>query len=79
MLDYSSSIYPLLYRTGGIRPPVRKRSRLALTLVEHEEISRGIVAQQSIRSMAALLEVIFYALLWPVCAFGQQRHPIVSC
>jgi hypothetical protein len=27
----SSSIYPLLARTGGIRPPKRVRSRLALT------------------------------------------------
>jgi len=51
----SSSIYPLLSHTGGIRPTKRTRSRLALTLVEREEISRGIVAQQSIRSMAALL------------------------
>ena len=51
----SSSIYPLLSRTGGIRPAKRTRSRLALTLVEREEISRGIVAQQSVRSMAALL------------------------
>jgi hypothetical protein len=37
----SSSIYPLLSRTGGIRPPERKRSRLALRLSEREEISRG--------------------------------------
>ena len=51
----SSSIYPLLSRTGGIRPPNRKRSNLALTLVEREEISRGIVAERSIRSMASLL------------------------
>jgi hypothetical protein len=39
----SSSIYPLLSRTGGIRPPVRKRSSLALNLFEREEISRGYV------------------------------------
>jgi hypothetical protein len=51
----SSSIYPLLSRTGGIRPPIRKRSPLALTLSEREEISRGIVAQQPIRSMVVLL------------------------
>jgi hypothetical protein len=37
-----SSIYPLLSRTGGIRPPERKRSRLALRLSEREEISRGL-------------------------------------
>jgi IS30 family transposase len=48
----SSSIYPLLSRTGGIRPPVRKRSRLALTLVEREIISRGVAACHSIRAIA---------------------------
>ena len=34
----SSSIYPLLSKTGGNRPPERKRSRLALTLFEREII-----------------------------------------
>ena len=48
----SSSIYPLLSRTGGIRPPDRKRSRLALTLGEREIISRGVAACQSIRAIA---------------------------
>ncbi len=48
----SSSIYPLLSRTGGIRPPVRKRSRLALTPVEREIISRGVAACHSIRAIA---------------------------
>ena len=43
----SSSIYPLLARTGGIRPPDRVRSRLALTLTDREEISRGLRAQMS--------------------------------
>ncbi len=48
----SSSIYPLLYRTGGIRPRDRKRSKLALTLVEREIISRGIATCQSVRAIA---------------------------
>lgn len=48
----SSSIYPLLSRTGGIRPPDRRRSRQALTLVERETISRGIAASRSFRSIA---------------------------
>ena len=52
----SSSIYHQLSPYGGIRPAPRQRSRLALSLSEREEISRGIVAQQSIRSMAALLD-----------------------
>ena len=41
----SSSIYFQLAPYGGIRPARRRRSRLALTLSEREEISRGIVAQ----------------------------------
>ncbi len=48
-----TSIQGVLSRTGGIRPPPRKRSRRALTLAEREEISRGIVAGRSIRSIAA--------------------------
>ena len=51
----SSSIYPLLSRTGGIRPPERRRSHLALRLSEREEISRGLRAQLSLRTIARQL------------------------
>ena len=51
----SSSIYNHLRPTGGIRPVLRERSRLALTLTEREEISRGIAAGQSIRAIARTL------------------------
>jgi len=51
----SSSIYCLVSPHGGIRPAERRRSRLALTLSEREEISRAIVARRSIRSMSRLL------------------------
>ena len=50
-----SSIQGVLAETGGIRPPQRRRSRLTLTLSEREEISRGVVAGRSIRSMAESL------------------------
>ena len=50
-----SSIQNILSQTGGIRPAQRKRSRLALTLAEREEISRGVVAGRSMRSMARSL------------------------
>ena len=40
---------------GGIRPAPRRRSRLALTLAEREEISRGVASARSMRSMARLL------------------------
>ncbi len=51
----SSSIYPLLARTGGIRPAKRVRSCLALTLPEREEISRGLIAKISLRAIAQSL------------------------
>lgn len=51
----SSSVYSVISPTGGIRPPDRKRSRLALTLEEREEISRGLVTGLSIRTIAAQL------------------------
>jgi hypothetical protein len=46
-----SSIQGILARSGGIRPPDRRRSRRALRLSEREEISRGVFAGQSLRSM----------------------------
>ena len=52
----SSSIYSLLQPSGGIRPPTRTRSRLALSLSEREEISRGVASQQSLRCMARRLK-----------------------
>ncbi len=51
----SSSIYGQLSPYGGIRPAPRRRSKLALTLSEREEISRGLAAEQSARSLARLL------------------------
>lgn len=52
---YHPSIEGILAKTGGIRPAPRCRSRWALTLAEREEISRAVVAGQSIRSIAASL------------------------
>lgn len=50
-----SSVERILAESGGICPAKRCRSRLALTLSEREEISRAVVAGQSIRSVAAKL------------------------
>jgi len=49
------SVAGILARTGGIRPPQRRRSKLQLTLSEREDISRGVVAGQSICSIASTL------------------------
>ena len=51
----SSSIFAHIRPSGGIRPFPRRRSRLALTLAEREEISRGLVHGHSLRRIACSL------------------------
>jgi IS30 family transposase len=50
-----SSIQRILSETGGIQPPPRRRSRLALNAAEREEISRAVVSGTSMREIAAKL------------------------
>jgi len=50
-----SSIQRILAETGGIQPAPRRRSRLALTVAEREEISRSLIAGHSIRSVVSRL------------------------
>ena len=51
----SSCIFAHIRPSGGIMPSARRRSRLALTLAEREEISRGLVTDRSVRAMARAL------------------------
>ncbi|MDB4303501.1 IS30 family transposase [Desulfosarcina sp.] len=50
-----SSISRIISITGGIRPPKRRRSRLALSLSEREDISRSLATGSSMRIIAAQL------------------------
>jgi len=50
-----SSVQRVLGETGGIRPARRYRSGRSLSLAEREEISRGVAAGLSLRSIAASL------------------------
>jgi IS30 family transposase len=50
-----NSIRAVLLPRGGIPPVARRRSRLALTLAEREDISRGIASASSIREIACRL------------------------
>lgn len=50
-----TSIGGILARTGGVRPPDRKRAGTALTLADREAISRSIAEGRSIRSVAVQL------------------------
>jgi IS30 family transposase len=69
-----SSIQGILAATGGIRPPERRRSRLALTLAEREQISRGIVAGHSLRSIATSLGRAPSTVSREIQRNGGQRH-----
>ncbi len=51
----SGAIFEHLRPHGGIRPAVRGRSRRVLSLDDREEISRGVAAGVSLRSIAARL------------------------
>ena len=51
-----SSVHRILAERGGIRPAARRRSNRVLTLAEREEISRAVVAGESIRTIADRLE-----------------------
>ena len=51
-----TSIHCLLAHHGGIVPTVRRRSVLALTVVEREDISRGLASGSSLRDIAKRLE-----------------------
>ncbi len=50
-----SSIHTMIEATGGFSPPERRRRRCALTLLEREEISRGLATGESLRAIARRL------------------------
>ncbi|WP_246354701.1 IS30 family transposase [Nocardioides ungokensis] len=49
----TSGVHGYLVRCGGIRPAARRRSTGRLSLLEREEISRGLAAGWSLRTIAA--------------------------
>ena len=69
-----SAVQRVLARTGGIRPPPRCRSQRALSLVEREEISRGVVAGHSLRFIAASLNRAPSTVSREIKRNGGRRH-----
>ena len=53
---WHNSIRGVLLPRGGIPPAARRRSRLALTLAEREDVSRGVASGSSLREMARRLD-----------------------
>ena len=49
---HTGSIFCFLQKSGGIKPVKPIRSKRAFTLLEREEISQGLSANSSIRSIA---------------------------
>jgi hypothetical protein len=68
-----SSINGILAQSGGIRPPERRRSRLALSLTERENISRSLVAGQSIRAIARELGRAPSTISREICRNGGRN------
>ena len=53
---HPGSIHGVVSSNGGIVPLERRRSRLALSPLEREEISRGIAADRSMRKIASSIQ-----------------------
>ena len=51
----TGTVQAVVARSGGVRPPQRRRAADRLTLVEREEISRGVAAGDSARAIAGRL------------------------
>jgi len=71
---YHGSVHGILARSGGIRPASRRRSRLALSLAEREDISRGIASGHSIRFIAASLGRSPSTVSREINRNGGRRH-----
>ncbi len=70
-----TSIRAVLLPRGGIPPIVRRRSRLALTLAEREDISRGIASGSSIREVASRLERAASTVSREIARHGGRFFP----
>jgi IS30 family transposase len=71
---HHSSVRQVLARTGGIRPAARHRADRALTMAEREEISRGLMAGQSIRGVATRLKRAPSTISREVRRNGGRHH-----
>ena len=68
------SVARILMQTGGIRPPKKTRSKRALSLAEREEISRGVVAGCSFRSIAVSLNRAPSTVSREISRNGGRQH-----
>lgn len=69
-----TNLYRVLQATGGIEPPPRTRSPRVLSLGEREEISRGIAAGATFRSIAKTLNRAVSTVSQEVARHGGRRR-----
>src|SRR5688500_17097879 len=71
----ASAIHHVLQSTGGIAPAEQRRSSRVLSLVEREEISRGIAAGYTFRAIARGLNRAASTVSQEVARHGgRQRY-----
>ena len=70
----TGTVRAYLLRCGGIRPVPRRRSPCRLSLAEREEISRGLAAGLSLRTIAAELGRAPSTVSREVATHGGQRR-----
>ncbi len=69
------SIHHVIAENGGVMPRVRQRSKRHLSLAEREDISRGLAAGKSLRSIASELSRAASTLSREVARHGgRQRY-----
>ena len=68
------TVHYTIRQHGGIAPPRRCRSRLALSLAEREEISRGVAAGHSSRRIAACLGRSSSTVSRELARHGGRHH-----
>jgi IS30 family transposase len=66
------TIRKVLLSRGGIAPAARRRSRLALTLAEREDLSRGIASDSSLREIARRLDRAASTVSREICRHGGR-------
>jgi transposase, IS30 family len=74
MRRHPSTVPDLLKRTGGVRPLPRQRWELRLSMAEREEISRGLAAGESLRTIAGRLRRAPSTVSREVAGNGGRRH-----
>ncbi len=70
----SSSVRTMIEDTGGVRPAPRRRSPRCLSLVEREEISRGVATGESMRLIAGRLGRLASTVCREVARNGGRRR-----